>query len=245
MPVLEPTDIIYRETCKAALVGAAAGMDRHRERILAVRIGATDLCSAYGLRRPRDLSIYDLYLVAEVIGDIVIVFGRDDGTGYVVPGPVWECLSGAERVWKPQLRTSPFEEHHARPFRQELNADNLDGLIREVVLDQANRLTGRTIIHPTHVAAVHALSVVTHEQFSDASDILGDEGAGGGVKRSEYANKMNEIKPHRAWALKTLQRAHVFGVASAGVTFVDLLEASIHSVAEPESSADRGEQVPA
>ncbi|WP_260165004.1 HpcH/HpaI aldolase/citrate lyase family protein [Terracoccus luteus] len=175
MPVLEPTDIIYRETCKDALVGAAAGMHRHRERILAVRIGATDLCSAYGLRRPRDLSIYDLHLVADVIGDIVIVFGCDDGTGYVVSGPVWECLSGTEQVWKPQLRTSPFEEHHARRFRQELNADNLEGLIREVDLDQGNRLTGKTVIHPTHVVAVHPLSVVTHEQCYGASEILDDE----------------------------------------------------------------------
>lgn len=254
MPVLESPDIIYRETRRDALVGAAAVMARHRDSILAVRIGATDLCSAYGLRRPRDLTIYDLHLVAEVIGDIVNIFGRSDGSGYVVSGPVWEYFSGTERMWKPQLRTTPFEEHHARGFRQELIEDNLDGLIREVVLDQANGLTGKTVIHPTHVAAVHALSVVTHEQFSDATDVLGGDAAGGGVRRSNYANKMNEIKPHRAWATKTLRRATVFGVAAEGVTFVDLLEssiraaedsASIPSIAPASPPRVDGQQVPA
>ncbi|MBB2988496.1 hypothetical protein [Terracoccus luteus] len=56
---------------------------------------------------------------------------------------------------------------------------------------------------------------------------------------------MNEIKPHWACALKTLQRADVFGVAAADVTFVDLLEASTPAGAEAESPAVTGEQVPA
>ncbi|MEU0382507.1 HpcH/HpaI aldolase/citrate lyase family protein, partial [Streptomyces cyaneofuscatus] len=30
---------------------------------------------------------------------------------------------------------------------------------------------------------------------------------GGGVLRSAYTNKMNEVKPHRAWAERTLRRA--------------------------------------
>jgi citrate lyase beta subunit len=252
MPVLESPDIIYRETRKDALVGDAAVMTRHRDSILAVRIGATDLCSAYGLRRPRDLTIYDLHLVAEVIGDIVNIFGRADGSEYTVFGPVWEYFSSTERMWKPQLRTTPFEERHARGLRQELIADNLDVLIREVMLDQTNGLTRKTMIHPTHVAAVNALSVVTHEQFSDATDILGGDAAGGGVRRSNYANEMNEIKPHRAWALKTVRRADVFGVAAPGVTFVDLLEASIHAAEQcggaatvPGRPGGREQQVPA
>lgn len=51
--------------------------------------------------------------------------------------------------------------------------------------------------------------------------------AGGGVRASNYRNKMNEAKPHRAWAERTVRRAAVFGVAAEGISFVDLLAAGI------------------
>jgi hypothetical protein len=38
---------------------------------------------------------------------------------------------------------------------------------------------------------------------------------------------MNEMKPHQAWARKTLLRAEAFGVAAEEMTFVDLLETSM------------------
>ncbi len=44
---------------------------------------------------------------------------------------------------------------------------------------------------------------------------------------SGYRNKMNEVKPHTAWARRTLARAQAFGVARPDVTFVDLLAASV------------------
>ena len=47
-----------------------------------------------------------------------------------------------------------------------------------------------------------------------------------GAMASSYSNKMNEIKPHRARAERTLLRASAFGVAAPGTTFIDLLEAS-------------------
>ena len=92
---------------------------------------------------------------------------------------------------------------------------------------RANGLTGKTVIHPSHVAAVNALSVVSHEEFLDATDILETSHAGG-VSSSAYRNKMNESKPHTAWARRTLLRARVFGVAQPKVSFVDLLAASLH-----------------
>ncbi|GAB3685325.1 HpcH/HpaI aldolase/citrate lyase family protein [Actinocorallia lasiicapitis] len=224
LPVIETPGVIYRETRAAVLHDIARLLAHHREKILAVRLGATDLCSAYGLRRPRDLTIYDIHPVASLIGDVVNVLARAD-SGFVVSGPVWEYFSGGERLFKPQLRQSPFDEHEAAELRSLLIGTDLDGLIREVALDKANGLTGKTVIHPSHVAAVHALMVVTHEEFCDATDILGVES--GGAMASSYSNKMNEAKPHRAWARRTLARAHVFGVAAEDVTFVDLLAAGV------------------
>lgn len=227
MPVLESQEIIFAESRLATLLGVRRLLDKYREYVLAVRIGATDLSAVYGLRRSPDLTIYDVRLIADVISDVVNIFGRADGTGYAVTGPVWEYFSVAERMFKPQLRESPFVEHSERRLRAQLIAGDLDGLIREVALDRANGLIGKTVIHPTHVAAVHALSVVSHEEFADATDILGTC-AGGGVASSSYRNKMNESKPHTAWARGTALRAQVFGVAQEGISFVDLLGASLH-----------------
>ena len=227
MPVLESPEVIFSESRTEVLLAVRRLLNNYRKHILAVRIGATDLSSAYGLRRFRDLTVYDVGVVAGAIADVVNVFARADGNGFIVTGPVWEYFSGAERMFKPQLRESPFIEHSERALRAELIAKDLDGLIREVVLDKANGLTGKTVIHPTHVAAVHALSVVTHEEYSDAADILGTNGAGG-VAASTYKNKMNESKPHSAWAQRIMLRAQVFGVANDDISFVDLLGAGLH-----------------
>ena len=58
--------------------------------------------------------------------------------------------------------------------------------------------------------------------------ILDSDGAGG-ARASSYGNKMNESKPHIAWARRTALRGRHFGVANEGVTFVDLLSASLRA----------------
>ncbi|MFD4177978.1 MULTISPECIES: HpcH/HpaI aldolase/citrate lyase family protein [Streptomyces] len=227
MPVLESPELLHLETRGEILQGIARSVDKHRDRVLALRLGVTDFCSAYGLRRAPDMTAYDVHIVASVIADVVNVLGRADGTGFTITGPVWEYFRRQERMFKPQLRRSPFLEGRAEELRTALIEHDLDGLLREIELDRANGLLGKTCIHPSHVAPVHALSVVSHEEFTDAQDILSPERGGGGVLRSAYTNKMNEVKPHRAWAERTLQRAEVFGVAKEDVGFVDLLAAGL------------------
>jgi citrate lyase beta subunit len=226
MPVLESPELVHIESRRSALIDVRDLLADFQEHVLAVRIGATDLSSVYGLRRSPELTVYDIRVVADAIADIVNVFGRADGTGYVVTGPVWEYFSSPERMFKPQLRQSPFDEHHERSLRAALIAQDLDGLIREVVLDRANGLSGKTVIHPSHVAAVHALSVVTYEEYSDAVDVLGRTSTGGAAA-SAFRNKMNESRPHAAWAAHIVQRARVFGVARPSTSFVDLLGAGL------------------
>lgn len=227
MPVLESPELLHLETRGEILQGIARSVDKHRDRVLALRLGVTDFCSAYGLRRAPDMTAYDVHIVASVIADVVNVLGRADGTGFTISGPVWEYFRRQERMFKPQLRRSPFLEGRAEELRTALIEHDLDGLLREIELDRANGLLGKTCIHPSHVAPVHALSVVSHEEYTDAQDILSPERGGGGVLRSAYTNKMNEVKPHRAWAERTLQRAEVFGVAKEDVGFVDLLAAGL------------------
>jgi citrate lyase beta subunit len=225
MPVLESPEIGAAESRTATLVAVRTLLQRYRRHVLAVRIGATDLSGEYGLRRSREHTVYDIRLIASVIADVVNALGREDG--YVITGPVWEYFSSSERMFKTQLRESPFIVHDEGSLRGELIDHDMDGLIREVILDRANGLTGKSVIHPSHVAAVNALSVVSHEEYLDATDILGTSAAGG-VISSAYGNKMNETKPHSAWARRTFLRARVFGVSHEDVSFVDLLGASLH-----------------
>lgn len=227
MPVLESPELLYRESRVGTLEGIFRAVDKYRDRVLALRLGVTDFCSSYGLRRGPDMTAYDIQVVASVISDVVNMLGRADGTGFTVTGPVWEYFRVQERMFKPQLRQSPFLEVEATALRQKLIEHAMDGLLREISLDRANGLLGKTCIHPSHVLPVHALSVVSHEEFSDAQDILRPERDGGGVLRSAYTNKMNEVKPHRAWAERTLLRAEVFGVADEDIGFVELLAAGL------------------
>lgn len=221
MPVLESAEVVFRETRDAELVAIRQLLHEHRDRVLAVRIGATDMCGMFGIRRDRDLTIYDVRVVADVISAIVNHLGRSNENGFVITGPVWEYFADHERMFRPMLRQTPFAEQEAVRFRQHLVSHDLDALLREVALDRANGILGKTVIHPSHVAPVHALSAVTHEEYVDALDILDSDT--GGVRASGYRNKMNELGPHRNWAVQTVARAQAFGVTNEGITFVDLL----------------------
>ncbi|MCY0906614.1 HpcH/HpaI aldolase/citrate lyase family protein [Arthrobacter sp. H14-L1] len=225
MPILESPIMIHRETRSASLANIRAVLQAHRQDILAVRIGATDMSSTFGLRRSRDLTIYDVKVVASVIGDIVNILGRSED-GFVISGPVWEHYANTERLLRPLLRATPFADSDDVALRQRILLANLDGLMREISLDHANGLLGKTVIHPSHVPLVHALSVISHEEFLDAGEIAGN--SGGGAAASPYGNKMNEMKPHQGWARQTLLRAAAFGVAAPDVTFVDFLEAGMN-----------------
>ena len=224
MPILESQELIFRESRTDALVAIARVLDKHRRNVLALRIGATDLSSVYALRRRPDVTLWDVHVVASAIADIINVFARAED-GYVITGPVWEYFSAPTRLLRTQLRETPFSEHSAQDLRRELMAKDLDGLIREIVLDKVNGLVGKTIIHPSHIHPVHAMLAVSHEEWQDARDIMEAHGRGGGVRASTSRNKMNEAGPHRAWAARTLNLAHVYGVTRPEVTYVDLLDA--------------------
>jgi len=224
MPVLESPQTIYAETRVGELLAVRNLLASHVDAVLAVRIGATDLCGLFGLRRSNDQTVYDLAVVREAVSDILNVFGRD--RQFVVSGPVWEYFERGERIFKPQLRESPFRAREDLPnalrVRRQLVSSDLDGLLREVVLDKATGILGKTVIHPSHVRPVHAMLVVTAEEHSDALATLRQ--TDGGVRSSEYANKMLESRPHARWAAGIVRRAEVFGVLRPDRTFVDLLD---------------------
>lgn len=221
MPVIESPSVIYRETRKATLSNVSHAIALSNDNVLAVRIGATDMSSAYGLRRSRDYTVYDVHVVSSAIADIVNVLGRAE-SGNIITGAVWEHFAPAPRTFKTLLRESIFSGDDE--LRTKLLTESYDTFIREIQIDKLNGITGKTVIHPSHISIVNSLMVVTHEEYCDAMDILKDENEKGGAYSSMYKNKMNEVKPHRVWAERILNRSKAFGVSNPDTDFVDFLE---------------------
>ncbi|WP_245754874.1 HpcH/HpaI aldolase/citrate lyase family protein [Pelosinus propionicus] len=224
MPILESPEIMYIESRQKSLIEVKQLLDSYRNLILNVRIGATDFSGLFGLRRSPDMTIYDIAVIRSCIDNIINVFTRQEH-GYVVSGPVWEFYS-SERVLKPLLRQRPFTDNFGQAgekMRDALLNHYVDGLLHEIVLDKANGLIGKTIIHPSHIKPVQALCVVTHEEYMDACSILAESHGNTGVVSSAYGNKMNEIKPHTRWAQKIMIKSKIYGVFHEQHNFTSLL----------------------
>lgn len=225
MPILESPEIIYKESRIKALLSIKSILDSYRDFILNVRIGATDFSGIFGIRRNKDTTIYDISIIRDCISDIINIFSRS-ADEYVISGPVWEYFGNTQRVLKPQLRQTPFRESFGSAgltMREDMLHRYEDGLIHEVLLDQANGLIGKTVIHPSHIKLIQAMHVVTLEDYLDAKAIFESAKTYNGVMKSNFSNKMNEVKPHYNWARKTLLKSNIYGVLHEEQTFIDLL----------------------
>ena len=218
MPILEDERVAFKESRMDELRAIRSICNRYKDLILQIRVGATDFSSCFGVRRGVDYSIYDILPVREILSDILNVFAR--GNTYVVSGPVWEYFRASKRMMFEELPRMDVEDMLWR--RNHIFNDEVDGLIREVILDKANGFVGRTVIHPTHVRFVNALQAVTEEAYNDALQILA---ADDGVVKSESNNKMNEIRPHTKWAEKIVMRGRAYGVIRNEKSYIDLFKA--------------------
>ncbi len=238
MPIIESPAFINMETRAGQLLELKKLLDYYRELVLNIRIGATDLSGIYGLRRNPEHTIYDIAVIREFIAALVNIFGRPQDK-YVLSGPVWEYFPTGERLFKSMLRQTPFNEQfgsEGKKVRQRLLCRYLDGLIREVMLDKANGLIGKTVIHPSHLLPVQALYAVTHEEYCDARDILSN-GCRGGVSKSIYNNKMNEYKPHTNWAKNIMVLSKIYGVLNEKYDYTSIIYAGekIQGLGQPVS----------
>ena len=216
MPIIEDPVVAHKETRLPELMGIKRILDKYHDLVLQVRTGATDFSSVFGVRRGVDYSIYDIMTVREILADIVNVFGRDND--YVISGPVWEYFRAPKTMMFEELPKHGLEDYLMK--RIPIVNNEIDGLLREVILDKANGFIGRTVIHPSHVKFVNALMAVTKEEYDDAVMILGNQD--GGVMKGTGANKMNEVKPHTNWAKKMVMRARAFGVIKNEGAYVKL-----------------------
>ena len=228
MPVLESPELLYRESRVETLEGISRAVDKYRDRVLALRLGVTDFCSSYGLRRAPDMTAYDVQIVASVIADVVNMLGRADGTGFTVTGPVWEYFRVQERMFKPQLRRSPFLEGQAEELRADAASSTpWTGCCARSPSTGPTACWARPASTPRTCCPCTRCPWSATRSSATPRTSCGRSAAAGVYCRSAYTNKMNEVKPHRAWAERTLLRAEVFGVANEDIGFVELLAAGL------------------
>ncbi|MNW41093.1 hypothetical protein D3C74_182200 [compost metagenome] len=224
MPILETSDVIFKESRYATLDGIKDLLSQYRDLVLNVRIGATDFSSLFGLRRSPDMTIYDIGVIRDCIIDVVNIFGRANDQ-YVISGPVWEYFKN-ERASKLHIRAATFEDAGGKAgqrTRIDIVNEYMEGLIREVSLDKANGIIGKSIIHPSHIIPVQSSYVVTYEEYLDATNIVNSNNGMIGVVKSQHENKMNEIKPHLNWANRILTRAKIYGVLNENKNYTSIL----------------------
>ena len=217
MPILEDASMAHRETRMEELRAVAQVLDKYRDLVLNVRVGATDFSSCFGVRRGIDYTIYDILTVRDCLSDILNMFSR--GTDYTISGPVWEYFLASKEMKFTQLPEIGL--NRSLLTKQPIVNDAVDGLLRELVLDRANGFVGKTCIHPTHIKYINAMQCVTREEYEDALQVLHTSG---GVVKSANANKMNEIKPHTNWATKLVRRAKAYGVIENEACYLELFK---------------------
>lgn len=148
LPILEASELATPRGRNRLLEMILETLSKVQERVLTIRIGATDLSSAYGLRRPAERTVYEVGPVAHAIADIIETFNP---AGFTVSGPVWEH-------WGTALA--------------------LEGLAEETHLDLLQGLLGKTLIHPSQVPIVNAIHTVSSEDYSDATQLSEVDGGG-------------------------------------------------------------------
>jgi citrate lyase beta subunit len=204
LPIMESEEIIASHDRIALLEQLKTMLDAQWEHILNIRIGATDFCGLFGVRRYVDTPVYSLSNIALCISDITRVFGLHDK--YTISAPVWEYY------------TSPPW------FNEALSSKEIQGLLAEVRLDLQNGLMGKTAIHPSQLVPIQAMHTVSFEAYSDAIGIAEADAGARGVLSSKFRNKMNELRPHALWAQKVMEQAHIYGVFRQNTGWREIME---------------------
>lgn len=187
MPIIESKNVMYKQMRMEQLMFLNNQLLKVSDNVLNVRVGATDFCSTFGIRRSINNTIYDVRVISDCLADIVNVFCKN----YIISGPVWEYFdsNGIPGPWS-------------------------DGLIRELQMDKLNGFIGKTCIHPSQLKYIKENNIVSYEQYKDALSILGMADGITGVAKGFNNNKMNEVKTHTTWAKKIVGLSHIYGVAA-------------------------------
>lgn len=198
IPIIESKDFIYKEVKETYFKGIYNSILNHKERVIGIRIGLTDVLGMYGIRRRREFCIYDNLIATSFIEDVINYLNRDE-----IDIPI---SAGVSELFN-------MDDEKIRQL-----------YIKEIELDKFHGFVGKTVIHPKQVEIVQALHTVSYEDYIDAKDIIKNYNSEIGVKKSASGNKMNEYKPHYKWAKKIINLAYIYGVLNKGVDYNELIK---------------------
>lgn len=186
MPIIESKNVMYKQRRIDQLIYLNNQLFKISDNVLNIRVGATDFCSTFGIRRNINNTIYDMRVIADCLADIVNVFCKN----YVISGPVWEYFdsNSVPGAWS-------------------------EGLKKELQMDKLNGFIGKTCIHPSQLKYINESNIVSYEQYKDALSVLGMADGIVGVSKGFNNNKMNEVKTHTTWARKIMGLSYIYGVA--------------------------------
>lgn len=188
MPIIESRNVMYKPTRLENLCYIYKVLKPISDNVLCIRVGGTDFCNIYGIRRPINATIWDIGVVSDCISDIINIFATD----YVVSGPTWEFFENKENV---------------------ADTSWVDGLKKELFLDRLNGIIGKTCIHPTQVPFVQQSLIVSESDYNNALQVLSMSSQSFvGVKKGTSGNQMNESKTHINWAKKILALSGIYGI---------------------------------
>ncbi|MDD5935648.1 MAG: HpcH/HpaI aldolase/citrate lyase family protein [Clostridiales bacterium] len=181
MPIFESSTMIPLNTRYAILYSLKSKLDQIEDLVLNIRVGGNDLCHSFGLRRHNTDTIYEIRPIANILTDIVTVFGLD----YVVSGPVWEYYNGDG--WDGGLR-------------REIEHDQLNGFIGKTVIHPKQISIVNQSYAVSKVDYDDACSIL---HWNDSMDTL--------VLGSSTSERMNEYKTHTNWAKNIILLSKIYG----------------------------------
>lgn len=188
MPIFESPSIINGLERFKILYSLKEQLDSIEPYVLNIRVGGNDLCHAFGFRRHNNETIYEIAPIANILSDIVTVFGGD----YVVSGPVWEYFSGPN--WKFGMEA-------------EIKKDLLFGFIGKTVI-HPNQIA----------VVNEALKVSKLDFDDAKEILNWDMNSASLVSGNFDHQRMNEYKTHYNWAAKIMMLAQEYGVTDNSTT---------------------------
>ena len=191
LPIIESPEFIQSHTKNEAFIKMAFVINKYKDRILNIRIGVTDILGYYGIRREKNLSIYDSVIYKMFVSDIISYLQHLE-----IP------ISGG-----------------VSEFFNLNDLETLKAYEKEMQLDRLNGLIGKTVIHPKQITAVQLFNIVSYEDYIDAKSILENTNNKFGALGSVNATRMNEVKPHFKWATKIIKLASIYGVYNEDYNF--------------------------
>ena len=182
MPIMESPSLIDLRTRHKLLYGIKDKLSAIEDLVLNIRVGGNDLCHAFGFRRRSSETIYDIRPVANILSDIITVFGMD----YVISGPVWEYYDG---------------DNWERGLFQELQNDRSAGFIGKTVIHPKQI----PLVNKTYAVSKEDIADAKHILNWDATSISM-------VSGNAKNERMTECKTHSNWARKILYLAESYGI---------------------------------